>query len=85
MTCPRFHATKWQRGDSNSSTPSSNRGKTAKQEIKMLGLCLHKRAEAIGEKQEIIHIIWNTAIKKGRGVVVWVISVSPLVMGGANS
>lgn len=51
----------------------------------MLGLCLHKRGEAIGEKQEIIHIIWNTAIKKGRGVVVWVISVSPLVMGGANS
>lgn len=61
-------------------TPSSTTGKTAKQEIKLLGLCLHKQAKAVGEKQEIIHIIRNRAIKKGRGVVVWVISVPRLVI-----
>lgn len=35
------------------------------QEIKLLGLCLHKQAKAIGKKQKIIQIIQNIAINKG--------------------
>lgn len=50
-------------------TPPSTRGKTAKQEIKLLGLCLHKQAKAIEKKQKIIQIIQNTAVKKQ--FVVW--------------
>ena len=64
MACLRFHS--WKEADlglelqtaeftlNHNLAPVPTRGKTAKQEIKLLGLCLHTLTKAIREKQAII-------------------------------
>ena len=66
----------------------SRREKTAEQEIKVLGLCLHTLTQAVGEKQAIVQIIpeYNKLKKKKEGCGEEA-GVSGLMVygGGANS